>query len=240
MKRKSFLFLTLFAFYSLFANARELSDTVVIDNPNSMSIGFFAGANYSMPSGEYRDPVYADMSSKIGYHAGVIFNYRFGRRHSRFDKGGTGWFALQAEAAFVDLFAGTKAGDSNTHYFGYVTNVAHHRYISFAGLAQFYPAKNLYIEAGAEYTLNLSPTDLGPYIATEYYSGYKIEFFKDYNDVSFGKTVNPIVGLGLRLNNGLGLNARYVMGLLKIIDGQTNVQKMSSIQFSISYLFRIK
>lgn len=239
MKRKSFLFLTLFTFYSFFANARELSDTVVIDNPNSMSIGFFAGANYSMPSGGYQDPGYADLSSRIGYHAGAIFNYRFGR-HSRFDKGGTGWFALQAEVAFIDLFAGAKAGDSNIHHLRYEANVAHHRYISFAGLAQFYPVKNLYIEAGAEYALSLGYKNYLTYITTEYYSGYKFEFTNFYNEVSFGSKVNPIVGLGLRLNNGLGLNARYVMGLLKIIDGETNVQKMSSIQFSISYLFRIK
>lgn len=233
MKRKLFLFLTLFTFYSFFANARELSDTVVIDNPNRMSIGFFAGANYSMPSGGYQDPVYADLSSRIGYHAGAIFNYRFGR-HSRFDKGGSGWFALQAEVAFIDLFAGTKNEEANA---------VHNRYISFAGLAQFYPVKNLYIEVGAEYALSLGYDNyLGDFITKEYNSGYNVEHRNNYayGPTKFGTTVNPIVGLGLRLNNGLGFNARYVMGLLKIIEGETNVQKMSSVQLSISYLFRIK
>ncbi|MGN0211432.1 MAG: outer membrane beta-barrel protein [Muribaculaceae bacterium] len=232
MKRKSFLFLTLFTFYSFFANARELSDTVVIDNPNRMSIGFFAGANYSMPSGEFHSPYDADLSSRIGYHAGAIFNYRFGR-HSRFDKGGTGWFALQAEVAFIDLFAEAKNREAN---------VAHHRYISFAGLAQFYPVKNLYIEVGAEYALSLGySNNLGSFITKEYNSGYNVEHRSNYEyGPKFGTTVNPIVGLGLRLNNGLGFNARYVMGLLKIIEWKTNVKQMSSVQLSISYLFRIK
>ena len=115
--------------------------------------------------------------------------------------------------------------------------------VAFAGLAQFYPVKNLYIEVGAEYALSLGYDNyLGDFITKEYNSGYNVEYRNNYafGQTKFGTTVNPIVGLGLRLNNGLGFNARYVMGLLKIIEGETNVQKMSSIQFSISYLFRIK
>ena len=196
---------------------------------NRSSLGVFAGGNYSLLSGGNKNEYGVKLQSGFGGQFGVAYNFHFGRRSSE-DRGGTGWVALQAEASCVLQTLQFSVGGHTKRF-----------YAAFGGFVQIYPTKNLYIEAGAEYEKNFFIGNRNctviPISSSEgvgYISTTMSEF-----EFRIGDMVNPVVGIGYRLNNGLGINARYIMNLKSATRTDDYLNKINAVQVSLSYMFNL-
>ena len=201
---------------------------------NRSSLGVFAGGNYSLLSGGYENEYGLKLQSGFGCQFGVAYNFHFGRRSSE-DRGGTGWVALQAEASCVLQSVKLSLGGNPRR-----------NYAAFGGFVQIYPKKNFYIEVGVEYEHPFEWANEDAYITVSNVGiGYEAAD-PAWFWFNVGSMVNPVVGIGYRLDNGLGINARYVMNLKSPnnyytydLDHVDYVDKISSLQVSLSYMFNL-
>lgn len=195
---------------------------------NRSSLGLFAGGNYSLLSGGNKNEYGVKLQSGFGGQFGVAYNFHFGRRSSE-DRGGTGWVALQAEASCVLQTLQFSVGGHTKRF-----------YAAFGGFVQIYPTKNLYIEAGAEYDTRffLGDIDYNDIPVSLRGVGYETTETATF-EYRIGAMVNPVIGIGYRLNNGLGINARYIMNLKSVADTDAYLDKINSIQVSLSYMFNL-
>lgn len=220
---KKSLFMVAVLLLSTFGKSFAADDeiTVTIDRANHFAVGVKAGGNISMPSGN-KNGLGLELSSGIGYQAGVLFNYHFGR-HSAVDEGGTGLFALQIEGTYT-----SNSLKSN------ISNNATYNHIDVGGVVQIFPHKNFYVEAGAVYSLCISSGDNLELKNTIEGDGYNISGMTIRP--RFGDTVNPVLGVGYKYKHGLGVNLRYILGM-DVNATDLYVKKVGSLQLSISYTF---
>ena len=191
-------------------------------------LGVFAGGNYSLLSGGNKNEYGLKLSSGFGAQFGVAYNFHFGYGRSG-DSRLLCWLALQAEASVATQSVALSVGGHSNRF-----------YAAFGGFVQVYPTRNFYIEAGAEYDRFFVLWDVHKrYIAIpEGNNGYIAEPTHHF-EFRVGSMVNPVVGFGFRLDNGFGFNARYVMNVKSATETDNYVDKISSLQVSLSYMFNL-
>jgi len=219
---------TLMAVYMCYTiNAQDDKQT-----KNKIKFGVKAGANFANASGNGLDFLLnSDPDARIGFTIGGLAEYEISDA-----------FSLQGELTYGQKgFYEKIPGD-------YEATVKLD-YINIPILAKYYVAEGFSIEAGPELSFLLSAkfaeTDLDN---NEAYDDEDIkEFFKS-TDIGLN------FGLGYQLDNGIGINARYILGLANIYDysfetiGETKRRKDDEIgqnleiknkvfQISIFYTF---
>ncbi|MDD6777858.1 MAG: hypothetical protein PUD91_02340 [Bacteroidales bacterium] len=197
--------------------------TITIDRANHLSVGVKAGGNIIMPSGN-KNQYGIEYSMGAGGQVGVLVNYHFGRR-TMIDNGGTGKWALQIEGTYNIGSLKCNNGDA-----------AKYNHIEAGGVIQFYPLKNVYVEAGAMFSVEIGDHEYEMKELNTKGEGYELSGIRIRP--SFGNTVNPVLGVGYKFNNGLGVNLRYMLGT-SLNESDAYVKKVSALQLSVSYTIDI-
>ena len=182
------------------------------DRPYRIAFGPKAGVGLDF--GSHSTQQNLDFGMGIGYQVGAAFNAHFGRRYE-LSQGGTGWFALQLEAMYGGRnikLGSEKLGTSC---------------LEVPILAQLYVVPEIALEAGATMVkvFGGSPAELH-YDGATYGTG-EIK----------GADVMLTVGAAYKSHSGLMLDLRYNMGMSPLAGNFDT--KVSSVMFSIAYLFNI-
>lgn len=210
---RKFLLLILFA---AFCCNGLLAQEDLDDRPYRIAIGPKVGMGLDL--GSHSSLENLDFNTGLGYQFGGIFNAHFGRRYE-LSEGGTGWFALQIEAEYSgrSFKLGSAAIETSC--------------VEVPVLAQLYVIPDFALEAGVTMVkvLSASPDQLV------------------YNGATYGigeiKGGDVMITAGLayrtRLNTGssLLLDVRYNMGMSPLASNFDT--KVSSVMFSLAYLFNI-
>ncbi|ULQ57915.1 PorT family protein [Flavihumibacter rivuli] len=179
----------------------------------------------------------ANAQVQFGAKAGVNFSTLVGddsegaKTHTSFYGGAFARFSINESIKFqpelVYSALGTKADDqdvSGEFRFGYITVPI---------MFQYHTPGGFFGETGPQ---------LGFLVNSKVESEGTSVDFKDYTK-SFD--FNWAFGLGYQLKSGLGFNARYCLGLSKVIDGEALIEqevdtKNSVIQVGLFYVFKGK
>jgi hypothetical protein len=96
-------------------------------------------------------------------------------------------------------------------------------------MAQFQVADGLHLEAGPQFGFLLS--------ANEEYNSPGDSGEEDVSDFIKGTDISVGVGASYTMASGLGIGARYNLGVSEIFEENSGKNQNSVIQISVSYLF---
>jgi len=214
MKVKLLLF-TAFSFVCLNAMAQQniIFDDLTVKEPKvATRIGFVAGFNLSSIS-DNASKISSGLGMRPGFNAGVAANFRFLKRNER-SSAKTGLLAVQPEVRYS-----TMGGNSPEFSIGT-------GYLTVPVMFQIYPIKNLYIEAGPEFALNLSHTPDNVAVGK-----YQLNLTNlKANDIMLG------VGAGYSVN-GFSVGVRYNHGFSNMAENL--LWKNAVIQINLGYAFSL-
>lgn len=188
-------------------------DEVKNDEPKvATKIGVVGGFNLSSFFSK-SSSVPAEFGMRPGFNVGVIANIRFCKRNER-SSVKTGLLAVQPEVRYA-----TMGGNNPNYSIGT-------GYLMFPIMFQVYPIKNLYIEVGPEFALNLFHTPNN--VAVGNYQ-LKLDNLKA-NDIMLG------VGIGYIIK-GFSVGFRYNHGFSKM--AQNLPWKNYILQLDLGYAFSL-
>lgn len=173
--------------------------------------GVKAGSNLSSISG-------SDTKSKVGFYAGAFVNIPISDA-----------FNVQPEIVYSQQ--GAKAKDDYEMATYVVRNMKQNLgYINVPVMLQYNATPEFYLEAGPEFGLLVNAQAKGDINGSTYKADNK-DIMKSFN---FGAGI----GLGYRFTPNLGINARYIAGLTKILkDDFGDSSKNTNIQLGLNYSF---
>ena len=190
--------------------------SVTTTNESSMtvksSIGIKAGMNLSTISNKTNNVDFSP-KIKIGFHAGMILDLRFGRKKSI--------FGLQPELLYSHQ---GFVFDDDAVSFNYITLPL------MAKLNLYTYSGNLYFELGPyfSYLMAVSPNSLE--ITTEKFDFFSKAIDLNLQDLKNGKDVGVAAGVGYEFDFGLIIGVRYNYGLsdmAKNLQWQNNIALVS-------------
>lgn len=226
--KKNFIFvLIMLLSFSLSSNAqgnlaKQRTRTVQSgekDKHFTCGFGVKAGATFTTLQGTPNEGELFDKSG-VGFLGGIFANFRFGQSKN-FSNSGTGPLGVQVEAVYKQLKAKTLGDDDLTL-----------NYFEVPVMLQYYPCynvkkmQNLRIEAGPVIAGTMGSK---PDVLTNGSSTYKTGDLKGFD-------VRLAFGVGYEMNNGLGINARYNIGMSDLAENfpvKTNTFEIS-LSFKIS------
>lgn len=175
-------------------------------------IGFVAGFNMSSIS-DNASQISSGLGMRPGFNAGIAANFRFLKRNER-SSVKTGILAIQPEIRYS-----TMGGNSPEYSIGT-------GYLMVPVMFQAYPIKNVYIEVGPEFALNLTHTPDNVAVGK-----YQLNLTDmKANDIMLG------VGVGY-VANGFTIGVRYNYGFSNLAENL--LWKNSIIQINLGYAFSI-
>ena len=181
-------------------------------NAQDISYGLKAGLNYSNWSFSDADMDYFD--SRLSFHVGGVVEFGLS------DK-----FSVQPELLYSSVGAKMDISEAPTRVASenYIYALD---YLSIPVMAKYYVAEGFSLELGPQIGVLLS--------AKIKYDG-ETEDVKDlFKSTDFGAGI----GAGYKMENGLFINARYVLGLSNVLeDSGDEWGKNNAFQFSLGYKF---
>ncbi|QCX52333.1 porin family protein [Elizabethkingia sp. JS20170427COW] len=182
-------------------------------------VGIKAGMNVSSIS---QDGGLSDTKSKIGFNAGLYLNAPI-----------SGSFSIQPEVIYNDL--GSKVTfESGSYKSSYSTKLG---YISVPVMFQYNATPEFYLEAGPEFSFLVNADSK---LKDNYGNSSSVDMGTDnFNTFNFGVGL----GLGYRITNNIGINARYTAGVTKIgkddniIGRQFEDSRNNVFQVGLGYTF---
>jgi hypothetical protein len=189
-----------------------LLTTGVIASQAQIKYGLKAGANFYQFGGKDAEDAGVEESRKIkiGIAGGGFVNFKISDN-----------FSVQPEVLYSSEGNLQKEGDTK---FTYALN-----YINVPVLVQ-YNASGFYAETGPQVGFLMS--------AKAKFDDGTDEEEEDVKDSFKGINFSWAIGLGYRLENGLGFGARYNLGLASIIDSDDDIKITSSgFHIGLSYQF---
>lgn len=175
-------------------------------------IGFAGGFNLSSIS-DKSSSISSGMEMRPGFNAGIVANIRFLKRNER-SSAKTGLLAFQPEIRYATMGGN---GDRNSVGTGYLMVPL---------MIQVYPAKNIYLEVGPEFAMNLSHTPDNVAVGN-----YQLGLSNmKANDIMLG------VGAGYSVN-GFSVGIRYNHGFSNMAENL--LWKNSIIQINLGYAFSL-
>lgn len=209
------LFITVFSAICLNTMAQQefVFDEMKNDEPKvSTRIGIVGGFNLSSISSQ-SSSITSEFGMRPGFNAGVAANIRFCKRNER-SSAKTGLLAFQPEVRYA-----TMGGNNPEYSIGT-------GYLMIPVMFQVYPIKNMYIEVGPEFALNLSHTP--NHVAV---GNYQLDLANlKANDIMLG------VGIGYA-TNGFSVGLRYNHGFSNMAENL--LWKNYILQVNLGYAFSL-
>lgn len=173
--------------------------------------GVKGGGNLSSITG-------SDSKSKLGFYAGAFVNIPISEA-----------FTIQPEVVYSQQ--GAKAKDDYEMATYKVTNMEQTlSYINVPVMLQYSATPKFYLEAGPEFGILVNAQTKGDINGQTFKASNK-DSLKTFN---FGLGI----GLGYKFTPNIGINARYITGLTKIVkDGLGDSSKNTNFQLGINYYF---
>ncbi|WP_343657918.1 porin family protein [Chryseobacterium sp.] len=172
--------------------------------------GIKAGGNLSSFTG-------SDSKSKVGFYAGVFVNVPIAET-----------FSIQPEVVYSQQ--GAKAKDK--YLFGAIPVKDIKQilgYINVPVMVQYNATPKFYLEAGPEFSFLINARAKENFLGESLSTDNKNLF----NAFNFGVGL----GLGYRFTPNLGVNARYIAGISKIVKDDFGDSKNTNMQLGINYSF---
>lgn len=209
------LFITVFSAICLNTMAQQefVFDEMKNDEPKvSTRIGIVGGFNLSSISSQ-SSSITSEFGMRSGFNAGVAANIRFCKRNER-SSAKTGLLAFQPEVRYA-----TMGGNNPEYSIGT-------GYLMIPVMFQVYPIKNMYIEVGPEFALNLSHTPNNVAVGN-----YQLDLANlKANDIMLG------VGIGYA-TNGFSVGLRYNHGFSNMAENL--LWKNYILQVNLGYAFSL-
>ena len=186
--------------------------TFSIANAQDISYGLKAGLNYSNWSFSNDGP---EFDSRLSFHVGGVVEFGLSEK-----------FAVQPELLYSSVGAKMDYSSSPTRvasddYLVYALD-----YLSIPVMAKYYVAEGFSLEVGPQIGILLS--------AKIKYDGESEDVKELFKSTDFGAGI----GAGYKMENGLFINARYVLGLSNVLeDSGDEWGKNNAFQFSLGYKF---
>lgn len=173
--------------------------------------GIKAGGNLSSFTG-------GDSKSKIGFYAGAFVNVTLSEA-----------FSIQPEVVYSQQ--GAKAKDNYDMGTYVVKNMKQNLgYINVPVMFQYNATPEFYLEAGPEFGLLVNAQAKGDINGQTYKASNK-DTMESFN---FGAGI----GLGYKFTPNLGVNARYIAGITKILKNDFgDSSKNTNFQLGVNYYF---
>lgn len=209
------LLITVFSAICLNTMAQQefVFDEMKNDEPKlSTRIGIVGGFNLSSISSQ-SSSITSEFGIRPGFNVGVAANIRFCKRNER-SSVKTGLLAFQPEVRYA-----TMGGNNPDYSIGT-------GYLMIPAMFQVYPIKNMYIEFGPEFALNLSHTPNNVVVGN-----YQLDLANlKANDVLLG------VGFGYAAN-GFTVGVRYNHGFSNMAENL--LWKNYILQVNLGYAFSL-
>ena len=209
------LFITVFSAICLNTMAQQefVFDEMKNDEPKvSTRIGIVGGFNLSSISSQ-SSSITSEFGMRPGFNVGVAANIRFCKRNER-SSAKTGLLAFQPEVRYA-----TMGGNNPEYSIGT-------GYLMIPVMFQVYPIKNMFIEVGPEFALNLSHTPNNVAVGN-----YQLDLANlKANDIMLG------VGIGYTIN-GLSVGLRYNHGVSNMAENL--LWKNYILQVNLGYAFSL-
>lgn len=196
----------------LWAQSSNDDEFTIDKRPFTFSVGVKGGVNYSFAG----DPKGFDLGTKgaVGFQGGLAANIHFSDKKD-YTPAGTGRFGVQLEALYSLRSLKTDIDDIKMNCFAIPV------------LAQFYVTPSLTIEAGPTFTGVLSAS---PKTMEQRITSFGTEDIK-------GHDIMATIGIGYYHNIGITAGLRYNHGFSNLAKNYET--KVSTIEFSIGYLFKV-
>lgn len=212
------LLITAFAFLCMNVMAQQEfsfeDEKRINDEPKvSARMGIVGGFNLSSIS-DNASSISSGLGMRPGFNAGVAANIRFCKRNER-SSAKTGLLAFQPEVRYATMGGNSKEFSIGTSY------------IMVPLMFQVYPAKNIYVEVGPEFAMNLSHTPNNVAVGN-----YQLNLTNmKANDMMLG------IGAGYSVS-GFSVGVRYNHGFSNLAE---NLHwKNSIIQINLGYAFSLE
>lgn len=155
----------------------------------TFQLGIKAGGNLESFTGS-DGPNYTSHSFQAGWNAGIFTNFWLGNH-----------FAIAPEVLYTTAGAQIKTTNSDNNQNVYVNNQLNLSYISVPVMAKFRFTGGFYLETGPEINFNISQGK---------YQNETVKTFTNSSEFAWG------LGLGYQSPIGLGIGARYNVGLSRV------------------------
>jgi hypothetical protein len=155
----------------------------------SFQLGIKGGGNMESFTGS-DGPNYTSHSFQAGWNAGAFVNFWLGNH-----------FAIAPEVLYTTAGASIKTTNSDNNQNVYVNNQLHLAYVSIPVMAKYRFTGGFYLETGPEINFNVSNSS---------FQNQTVKNFTDGSDFAWG------AGLGYQSPIGLGIGARYNLGLTRV------------------------
>lgn len=194
------------------AQSSSDDEFTIAKRPFTASIGVKGGVNYSFAG----NPKGYDLGTKgaVGFQGGLAANIHFSDKKD-YTPAGTGRWGVQLEALYSQRTLKTDIEDIKMNCFAIPV------------LAQFYVTPSLTIEAGPTFTGVLSAS---PKTMEQRITSFGTEDIK-------GHDIMATIGIGYYHNIGITAGLRYNHGFSNLAKNYET--KVSTIEFSIGYLFKV-
>jgi hypothetical protein len=182
-------------------------------NAQEVSYGLKAGLNYSNWS--FSDSDFDGYDSRLSFHFGGVVELGLS------DK-----FSVQPEILYSSVGAQMDLSDAATRVASDDKFVYALDYLSIPVMAKYYVAEGFSLEVGPQIGVLLS--------AKAKYDGESEDIKDSFKSTDFSAGI----GAGYKMENGLFINARYVLGLSNVLeDSGDEWGKNNAFQFSLGYKF---
>jgi hypothetical protein len=155
-------------------------------------LGIKGGGNLSTFWGSSSNPAYNTYTMQAGWNAGVFTNFWLGNH-----------FAIAPEVLYTTAGARIKTTTSDNNQNVYINNQLNLAYLSVPVMAKVRFTGGFYLETGPEVNFNVSSGK---------YQNESVKNFTNNAEFAWG------AGLGYQSPIGLGIGARYNVGLTKVAD----------------------
>jgi hypothetical protein len=156
----------------------------------SFQLGIKGGGNLTTFTGNSSNPVYNEYSMEAGWNLGVFTNFWLGNH-----------FAIAPEVLYTTAGAQIKTTTSENNQNVYINNQLNLSYISIPVMAKVRFTGGFYLETGPEVNFNVSGGK---------YQNETVKNFTNSSEFAWG------AGLGYQSPIGLGIGARYNVGLTRV------------------------
>jgi hypothetical protein len=155
----------------------------------TFQLGIKGGGNLSTFTGN-SGPVYNSFSMQAGWNAGIFTNFFLGNH-----------FAISPELLYTTAGAQIKTTTSENNQNVYVNNQLHLAYLSVPVMAKYRFTGGFYLETGPEINFNVSNSS---------WQNQSVKNITNSAEFAWG------AGLGYQSPIGLGIGARYNVGLSRV------------------------
>ena len=156
----------------------------------SFQLGIKGGGNLSTFTGNSSNPIYNEYSMEAGWNAGIFTNLFLGNH-----------FAIAPELLYTKAGAKIKTTTSENNQNVYINNQLNLSYISVPVMAKYRFTGGFYLETGPEINFNVSGGK---------YQNVSVRNLTNSAEFAWG------AGLGYQSPIGLGIGARYNVGLTRV------------------------